>query len=234
VLEITDAAGKLVRRFASDDKPLAADPNRINPPPNWIRAFQPLKNEAGMQRFTWDLLYPEPPSDNYDLPISAIYRDTPWTPQGPAVMPGVYTLKLTVDGKSFTQKLNVRIDPRITTSAAGLKQQFDLSLQAYEGIKVTREMTATVRKRIADLERSQPTNASIAKLKQLLDGSAPPGTPVAVADMPLSRLARAFTQLLDLVTDADVAPSTPALASSRALQAALAKVLARRRELSSQ
>nr|MBP9111001.1 hypothetical protein [Pyrinomonadaceae bacterium] len=82
VLEITDAAGKLVRRFASDDKPLAADPNRINPPPYWIRPFQPLKNEAGMQRFTWDLLYPEPPADNYDLPISAIYKDTPWTPQG--------------------------------------------------------------------------------------------------------------------------------------------------------
>ena len=222
ILEITDATGKLVRRFASDDKPLAADPNRINPPPYWIRPFQPLKNEAGMQRFTWDLLYPEPPADNYDLPISAIYKDTPWTPQGLAVLPGTYTLKLTIDGKSFTQKLNVRMDPRITTSAAGLKQQFDLSLAAYEGIKITREMTTAVRKRIADLEKSQPTNASIAKLKQLLDGSTRPGTPVAVADMPLSRLSGAFTQLLDLLQDADVAPSTQAIAATRDLQTALA------------
>lgn len=234
VLEIANAAGKLVRRFASDDKPLAADPNRINPPQYWIRPFQPLKNEAGMQRFTWDLLYPEPPADNYDLPISAIYKDTPWTPQGLAVLPGVYTVKLTVDGKSFTQKLNVRIDPRITTSAAGLKQQFDLSLQAYDGIKVTREMTAAVRKRIADLEKTQPTSASIAKLKQLLDGSARPGTPLAVADMPLSRLSAAFTQLLDLLQDADVAPSTQAVAAARDLQAALAKAQAGWRELSSQ
>ncbi|MBP7476090.1 MAG: hypothetical protein KA810_12615 [Pyrinomonadaceae bacterium] len=234
VLEITDAAGKLVRRFASDDKPLAADPNRINPPPYWIRPFQPLKNEAGMQRFTWDLLYPEPPADNYDLPISAIYKDTPWTPQGLAVLPGTYTLKLTVDSKIFIQKLNVRIDPRITTSASGLKQQFDLSLQAYEGIRVTREMTAAVRKRIAELERSQPTNASIAKLKQILDGSARPGTPVAVADMPLSRLSGAFTQLLDLLQDADVAPSTQAVAAARDLQTALAKAQAGWKELSSQ
>ncbi len=92
VLEITDTAGKLVRRFASDDKPLDVNNSRINPPSYWIRPFQPLKNEAGMQRFTWDLLYPNPPSDGYDLPISAIYKDTPWVPQGPAVMPGQYTV----------------------------------------------------------------------------------------------------------------------------------------------
>ncbi|MEP6789614.1 MAG: glycoside hydrolase, partial [Acidobacteriota bacterium] len=157
VLEITDATGKVIRRFASDDKPLDVDLKRINPPLYWVRPFAPLKNEAGMQRFTWDLLYPNPPSDNYDLPISAIYKDTPWTPQGPAVLPGVYTLKLTVDGKSITQKLTVRIDPRVTTSTAGLKQQFDLSIQAYEGILRAKTLTAEVAKRIADLEKSQPT-----------------------------------------------------------------------------
>lgn len=56
VLEITDAAGKLVRRFASDDKPLDVSRSRINPPSYWIRPFHPLRNEAGMQRFTGDLL----------------------------------------------------------------------------------------------------------------------------------------------------------------------------------
>ncbi len=104
ILEIIDATGKLIRTFASDDKPLDVSNSRINPPSYWIRPFQPLKNEAGMQRFTWDLLYPNPPSDGYDLPISAIVRDTPWTPQGPAVLPGVYNVKLTVNGKTMTQK----------------------------------------------------------------------------------------------------------------------------------
>ncbi len=44
-----------------------------------------------------------------------------------------------------------------------------------------------------------------------------------VADMPLGRLAGAFTQLLDLLQDADVTPSTQAVAAARDLQAALAK-----------
>jgi photosystem II stability/assembly factor-like uncharacterized protein len=229
VLEITDSAGKLVRRFASDDKPLKVDLTKINPPEYWIRPFQPLKNEAGMQRFVWDLLYPNPPSDNYDLPISAIYRDTPFVPLGPAVMPGVYTLKLTVDGKTLTQKLNVRIDPRVTTSPAGLKQQFDLSLQAYDGISRARNLAAEIGKRIAELERIQPASPALSKLKALSGGGqqrgggGQAGAALAIADFPLGRLAGAFTQLLDLLQDADVAPSTQAVAAARDLQTALDK-----------
>ena len=224
VLEITDAAGKLVRRFASDDKPLAVDLKRINPPPYWIRPFQPLKNAAGMQRFTWDLLYPEPPADGYDLPISAIYKDTPFGPQGPAVMPGVYNLKLTVDGKSYTQKLNVRIDPRVTTSAAGLKQQFDLSIGTYERIARSRDLAETVRKKIAELEKSKANDAVLGKLRTLLNGNAPtPGTITPISEMPLSRISGSLTSLLDLLQDADVAPSTQAVAAARDLWAALEK-----------
>ncbi|MEQ1605663.1 MAG: glycoside hydrolase [Pyrinomonadaceae bacterium] len=223
-LEITDAAGKLVRRFASDDKPLAVDLKRINPPPYWIRPFQPLRNEAGMQRFTWDLLYPEPPADNYDLPISAIYKDTPFGPQGPAVLPGVYSVKLTVDGKSYTQKLNVRIDPRVTTSAAALKQQFDLSIGTYERISRSRSLADTVRKKIAELEKSKTNDGALAKLKTLLNGNPPtPGTVAPVAEMPLGRIAGSLTSLLDLLQDADVAPSAQAVAATRDLWAALEK-----------
>ncbi|MEP6946374.1 MAG: glycoside hydrolase [Acidobacteriota bacterium] len=223
VLEVRDPAGKLVRRFASDDKPLKVDLTKVNPPEYWIRPFQPLKNEAGMQRFVWDLMYPNPPSDNYDLPISAVYMDTPWVPQGPAVLPGVYTLDLTVDGKTYSQKLNVRMDPRVTTPAAGLTQQFELSLQAYNGISRARMLADSVRKQIADLEKSQPASPNLAKLKALLDGSTPRGAAAAVADMPLGRLAGAFTQMLDLLQDADVAPSTQAVAAARDLQTALEK-----------
>ena len=117
VLEIYDAAGKLVRRFASDDKPLEMDAIKMRFPSYWVRSPQVLKNEAGMQRFAWDLLYPNPPADEYDLPISAVYKDTPLVPQGPAVLPGKYTVKLSVNGKALTQNLTVRMDPRVTTTA---------------------------------------------------------------------------------------------------------------------
>src|SRR5205814_3961044 len=97
VLEILDAAGKLVRRFASNDKPLDVDVNKLRFPTYWIRPPQILKNEAGMQRFTWDRMYPNPPSEGYDLPISANYKNTPYVPQGPAVLPGKYTVRLTAN-----------------------------------------------------------------------------------------------------------------------------------------
>mgnify|MGYP001160635345 FL=1 len=243
VLEITDAAGKLVRRFASDDKPLDVSRSRINPPSYWIRPFQPLRNEAGMQRFTWDLLYPNPPSDSYDLPISAIYKDTPWVPQGPAVLPGVYTVKLTVDGRTFAQKLTVRIDPRVKTSAIGLKQQFDLSMLAYAGIAEVSQMTSAVAKFSADIARlrnlagvtdTQKARLDLIeqKIKLLTDGpKRKPGESVTVAELPLSRLGGAFTQLLDLLQDADVAPSTQASAASNDLRAALANANALWKEI---
>jgi hypothetical protein len=235
ILEIIDATGKLIRTFASDDKPLDVSNSRINPPSYWIRPFQPLKNEAGMQRFTWDLLYPNPPSDGYDLPISAIVRDTPWTPQGPAVLPGVYNVKLTVNGKTMTQKLNVRIDPRVKTSAIGLRQQFDLSLQAYDGVKKAAEMMGSIKNFSADVARlrtvalvTEQQKARLDMIEQrvkLLTEGPPrkPGEPMVVAEMPLGRLGGALTQLLDLLQDADVTPSSQAVAAARDLQMALAK-----------
>ncbi len=222
VLEITNSAGKLVRRFSSDDKPLAVNLNRINPPDYWIRPFQQLKNEAGMQRFVWDLMYPSPPSDGYDLPISAVYKDTPFVPQGPSVVPGVYNVSLTVDGNKFTQKLTVRMDPRVKTPTLGLQQQFDLSLQTYFNIDQARRLSERIQREIAELERSDPKSPKIAKLKLLLNGAPPkPGTSLELSEFPVVRLAGAFTQLLDLLQDADVAPSTQAVKAVDGLQRAL-------------
>ena len=239
VLEITDAAGKLVHRFASDDKPLAVDTKRINPPEYWIRPFQPLKNEAGMQRFVWDLLYPNPPSDQYDLPISAIYKDTPWTPQGPAVLPGVYTLRLTVDGKSFTQKLNVRIDPRVKTPLIGLTQQFTLSMQAYnatvraqaiseEAKKIGDQLRAVRAKVPADGALAKDIDALQTKLGQFGGGGGRGrgqggGAPADPAAISISRIAGTAVSLLGLIQEADVAPTTQAVAATSAMQADFTK-----------
>ena len=195
-----------------------------------------------MQRFVWDLLYPNPPADNYDLPISAIYKDTPFTPQGPAVMPGVYTVRLTANGKTLTQKLTVRIDPRVKTPTLGLLQQFNFSKQAYDGISRVAAMSESVKKftaDIADLRKLANTDAQKArldmidaKIKLMMSGPQPrPGESTPVAEFPLSRLGGAFTQLLDLLQDADVAPSSQAVAASNDLQRALAKAEASWKEI---
>lgn len=220
ILEIYDSANKLVRRFASDDKPLQVDFNRINPPDYWARPFQSLSNEAGMQRFVWNLQYPNPPADRYDLPISAVYKDTPFTPEGHFVMPGKYTLKLTVDGKTLTQSLTVKMDPRVTTQMLDLQKQFTLSQQAYDGIKQTYSMLDEAKKMQAKVRSANDKDLE-AKLNKLMNGAGG-NAPLPVTEFSLNRLNGAFSSLLDLLQDADVAPTLQATAAAKDLQIALA------------
>jgi hypothetical protein len=66
-----------------------------------------------MHRFVWDLHGPPAPGEKADEepPISAVYMDTPLH-QGPWMPAGAYTVKLTVGGRSYTQPLLVKPDPR--------------------------------------------------------------------------------------------------------------------------
>jgi hypothetical protein len=47
-------------------------------------------------------------------------------------MPGDYSVVLTANGKSYTQPLSIKIDPRVKVSTAELAQQFELSKALYE------------------------------------------------------------------------------------------------------
>jgi len=114
-LEVFDSAGKLVRRFASTDKPEPPDP-QLDVPTYWLRPFQPLATEAGMHRFIWDL-HAAPVAATGgrrgapEAPISAIVHDTPLS-QGEWMPAGTYTVKLTVAAQTYTQTLVVKLDPR--------------------------------------------------------------------------------------------------------------------------
>src|SRR5271157_5128186 len=119
-LEIVDASsGHVVRHFSSADKPEPVNPKQFNVPMYWVRPARTLSAGAGMHRFIWDLTYPAPDVLTRDYPISAIYHDTPLYPLGATVLPGQYSLVLSVGGKSFSQTLqtlDVKMDPRVKTS----------------------------------------------------------------------------------------------------------------------
>jgi hypothetical protein len=127
VLGIFDAAGELVRRFSSADRPPPVDPKELPIPMYWVRPPQPLAAEPGMHRFVWDLRYAPPDALSHEYPIAAVVHDTPPEPLGPLVLPGSYQVKLTAGGQTFTQALAVRMDPRVRTPAEGLAQQLKLS-----------------------------------------------------------------------------------------------------------
>jgi photosystem II stability/assembly factor-like uncharacterized protein len=124
-LEILDAKGQPVRRFSNSDKPEISEEELQKQliPLYWVRAHRHLSTEAGMHRWVWDLHAPSPASMRHDYPIAAIAHDTPRGPLGPTALPGTYQVRLTVDGKSFTAPLTVKMDPRIKTPLSGLQKK---------------------------------------------------------------------------------------------------------------
>jgi photosystem II stability/assembly factor-like uncharacterized protein len=127
-LEILDASGALVRRFRSTDSVEAPIPGR-NIPDYWIRPPQRIGATTGMHRFVWDLHYPPPAVARFEYPIAASWMNTPREPRGPWALPGRYTVRLTANGRTVSQPLLVRMDPRVKTPAAGLARQFALGSQ---------------------------------------------------------------------------------------------------------
>lgn len=200
VLEILDGAGTLVRRYASDDPPEPPVPDR-NIPDYWIRPPRRLEATAGLHRFVWDLHYPPPAVERFTYPIAAIYRNTPRVPMGPWVLPGRYTVRLTVDGRTLEQPLDVRMDPRVTTSRADLEEQFTLSMSLYRAIADVREA----------LDEARAAGASEAGAGSRSEPGARAPAMAPVLERILGRLA----QLLGIAQRADAAPASPLAAASR-------------------
>jgi hypothetical protein len=169
VLEIRDENGGVVRRYASDDPPEEPLEGQ-NVPPYWIRPFQPLSAEPGMHRFIWDLHYPPPEGVRFSYPISAIYGNTAPVPTGPWVLPGQYTVRLTVDGRELTQPLIVRMDPRVDTPAEALREQFRLSMDLYDGMAWLTEAAAQDEARSREILALHRDLSSLYNLLQGSDG----------------------------------------------------------------
>jgi hypothetical protein len=110
-LEVSDEQSKVVARYSSEDKPPSPNP-LLEVASYWLRPFQPLATGAGMHRFVWDLhASSEGRAGRGGPPISAIYMDTPVS-EGAWMPAGRYTVKLTVNGQTYTQPLLVKPDPR--------------------------------------------------------------------------------------------------------------------------
>ncbi len=134
-LDVIDASGAIVRHMSST--PSAPVTEAAQPPePNfWIAPPAALPTNVGTNRTNWDLRYDPPPAFTHTFEINANPGLTPPSPEGPLALPGVYTLKLTVDGKSYTRQTTVKNDPRSPAKLADLRAQHDLQMKLYQGAK---------------------------------------------------------------------------------------------------
>ena len=218
-LEILDATNRVIRRFASTDT--AQPPADVgNVPAYWLRPTQILSPAAGMHRFVWDLRHEPPPALTPSYPISAVAHDTPREPRGVWVMPGTYTLRLTVNGKSTTQPLVVRMDPRVKTPRAALARQLTVSLllsdamtqtfNTLRDVRALRARLATLRNAPgADSTAKQTYVAYDARLAAIEGGEGGPPARTGTAAT-LGRLLGELSQLYSIVQGADVAPTAQA------------------------
>jgi photosystem II stability/assembly factor-like uncharacterized protein len=108
-LEFVSPAGDVVRRFSSEDKLTPVDPNTLDIPASWVPAPKALPATAGMHRWLWNLRPPPPAESGRGGGGGAAVFGGRGVPP---VLPGTYTVRLTVGGKSYTQPLVVKADPR--------------------------------------------------------------------------------------------------------------------------
>ncbi|MGB2665407.1 MAG: hypothetical protein WAK48_15480 [Candidatus Acidiferrum sp.] len=187
-LEIIDSQQKLVRRFSSEDR----HPEKHPPLPiaeRWFPKPEALETNPGMHRFVWDLTWGSSGGPGVDE--ESEYRN----PRGPKAVPGMYTVRLTVDGQPQTQPLGIFMDPRSSATAEILQQQLQLGQQIFAETLEARRILAEIdslRKQVSELERKVSEKDSAIK-SALLDvqteiskietkPAASPGQPIDLQD----------------------------------------------------
>jgi hypothetical protein len=155
-----------------------------------VRDLRPTPR-AGLNRVAWDLRHEPPrliamrttPAENPHIWEEPRFRGQDTRPVthwgldqaqvGPIVTPGKYTVKLTVDGQSSTQPLEVLKDPKIATSQADLDLSVRLQLRLRDNITAAADMVNTIevmRKQLEDVTRAYRNDASkAALLKQIAE-----------------------------------------------------------------
>ena len=120
-IDILDASKTVIRSFYKE-KPKKNGSN------NSLEADPKIVLREGLNKFVWDLQYPNLPT------IDNVYVEGDFN--GRMAVPGSYTVRLTVDGNSFTSDFKLLPDPTATATAAEYAAQ-DQLLKAISDDDVT-------------------------------------------------------------------------------------------------
>lgn len=230
-LTIADAQGKVVRTFTSTAP--AESTLLANVPSYWFAPPATLTKNAGLNRFAWNLRYPNPkilpfgyfggllPYVEYTLADHAIPGRTPREqPEGALALPGDYTVEITANGHQSTQPLRLVADPRVRATAADLAAQFDLAERlsdvlaaTYDGYSALKEMRATVAERlksIGDRPAARPLKERLGGFDKKAD-AVQNGTAAAPG---LGLVNRDGARLYQMLLSGDARPTAPLVAAA--------------------
>ena len=120
-----------------------------------------LTSKQGMNRFEWDMSYAGP----WHKEEKRRYKN------GPLTVPDTYTIRLTVEDKTFDQSLTLLIDPReemVGTSIADMQQQVDLQLAIRDLLTAARRLEIKWSDEIKSLQSEESnTEQSKSRLNDL-------------------------------------------------------------------
>jgi photosystem II stability/assembly factor-like uncharacterized protein len=238
-IDILDAKGKVVRSYSSAEHVSPVKPETLEFPASWVHPKEPPSAQAGMHRFVWDLHYTPAPGPPL-FPGAAFFG---FGGASPAVLPGTYTVKLTVDGTGYTQPLVVKMDPRIKTPLVDLQRQFETGMAIWRRqAEVDRarhevdEMRAQIRKLRPQAARHRELASTLASLDReaeaiggvraprVAPGNAPPPPKEETS---LTYLGGQFAGVARAVDAGQAAPTAEAMRALADAGATLAKTMAK-------
>jgi photosystem II stability/assembly factor-like uncharacterized protein len=134
-LEFLDSAGKTIKKFTSGG---AASGDVFTFFGGGGGGGSRASVEPGLNRFVWDQRY----ADAARFPGLIMWAGST---TGPRAVPGIYQVKLTVDGKTQTQNFEVKKDPRVEATQEDLVKQFDLLIKIRDKVTETHEAILQIR-----------------------------------------------------------------------------------------
>ena len=142
-LEFLDSTGKSVNKYSSHTQERAAQQEGIAEQESEFNPFAtpgPARVPAnqGMNRFIWDMRYP----DATVFPHMILWSGNT---RGPVSIPCTYTVKLTVNGKTQTQTFDIARDPRLKTTPEQYRAQLALALQIRDKLSQTNQTVIEIR-----------------------------------------------------------------------------------------
>lgn len=138
VIDILDDRGTVVDTLTSKEKEPTGSSEYVEEEQKDLKELA-LSKEPGTQRAVWDLTWAGAEM------IKGSKLDAGYPARGPRAMPGTYTARLTVDGKTSTGSFRVLADPRSTVPAADLAEQLRFALEVRDSLNRLAHMAVRLR-----------------------------------------------------------------------------------------
>ncbi|HXN99306.1 MAG TPA: hypothetical protein VN881_09560 [Candidatus Acidoferrales bacterium] len=233
-IEILDAKGQVVRRYSSEYHPPPVKPETLQFPASWGPALQTLSTASGMHRWIWDLHYTSVAGG-----IRFGDDELGSAPPGVTAPPGLYTVRLTAAGRTYSRPLTVKMDPRINAPAADLQQQFETATEVSRRQSEISEAQRSVKQLLSQARKLRPRVQNNAALVAALDSllqkadsiGGTPRNPFAPSNQPpkqqpdLASLSSKFAAIFSAVNSGDGAPTADAVRAFLSAQQNLATVM---------